>query len=437
MTAVKRVLIITDEHPRFPGPAADAAQYLLIRELQRLGTWDVHLAVAIKSGQTGRLQDVAKICSLHQHVWDTDAAASNSIVYGPLRRVYHAMLRRPMLRSTAARVKGTYFSLSATPARVRSAQHPGFRNYVQDLVTGIKPDVVLIQHSYLADIGEALGDIPYVVCVYDLLTLHTARARALATSPSRRLALRIEQAKMHRYERAALGRAGAVVLMTADEQRAYQRMIGAGNEVVVPVGIDLEYFAPHPRGTDVPPAYDGVPVRLLYTGSFTYGPNLDALQYFARDIAPLLAARLPHARTFFVGPWAPAAEHIRAQYSHRSDIVVTGHVDDTRPYFGNADVVLVPLRLGTGIRVKILEAMSMERPVVSSSVGAEGIEAAIGEHIMIADTPSQFVDAIVTLVEDRAAAVRMAKAARSLVERRYSIDVMTIAIEAALSGVSR
>lgn len=434
---MKRVLIITDEHPRFPGPAADAAQYLLIRELQRTGAWDVHLAVALKSNETERLTEVASICTLHQHIWDLGQAAASSIVYGPLRQVYHAMLARPWLRSTASRIKSAYFSLSAVPARVRSAQHPGFREYISALVTTIEPDVVLIQHSYLADFGDALGGIPFVVCVYDLLTLHTARAAALARSPLRKLSLRAEQAKMHRFERKTLGRAGAVVLMTIDEQRAFRRLIGTGNEVVIPVGIDLVYFAPQPRGAATPSAYEAVSPRLLYTGSFTYGPNLDALQYFASDIAPRLTERLPGARTFFVGPWAPAAEHIRDQYNGRSDLTVTGKVDDTRPWFGDADVVLVPLRLGTGIRVKILEAMGMELPVVATSIGAEGIEAVPGEHLLIADTPAQFVEAIVSLVVDPVAAKRMTRAARLLVERRYSIDVMTCEISKVLSGVCR
>ena len=432
-----RVLILTDEHPRFPGPAADAAQYLLIRELRDMGDWDVHLAVALKSNETPRLADVASICTLHQHVWDRDEAATASIVYGPLRRVYHAMLSRPALRSTAGRIKSAYFSLSMIPARVRSAQHPGFRDFVAALVARIKPDVVLIQHSYLADLGDVLGGTPYIVCVYDLLTLHTARARRLATSWSRRLSLRIEQAKMHRFEQATLGRAGAVVLMTADEQRAYRQLIGAENSVVVPVGIDLAYFAPVERDCPQPAEYADTPVRLLYTGSFTYGPNLDALQYFADEIAPLLTARLPRARTFFVGPWAPAAEHIRATYRDRSDLHVTGWVDDARPWFAGADVVIVPLRLGTGIRVKILEAMGMCLPVVATSVGAEGIEAVPGEHLLIADSPQQFVDAIVRLVEHPELASRMTDAARTLVERRYSIGAMTSAISDVLRSVRR
>ena len=99
--------------------------------------------------------------------------------------------------------------------------------------------------------------------------------------------------------------------------------------------------------------------------------------------------------------------------------------------------MLVPLRLGTGIRVKILEAMGMGLPVVSTSAGAEGIEAVSGEHILIADSPAQFVAAIAMLSENPDRAQRMTRAARELVERRYSIDAMTRAVSAVLIGVSR
>jgi len=183
----------------------------------------------------------------------------------------------------------------------------------------------------------------------------------------------------------------------------------ATRTAVVPNGVDLEFFkpsaAPQPES----------PTTLLFFGAIDYYPNTDGLLFFTREIFPLLEARVPRVRLSIVGRRPP--ESIVSLRSAR--VEVTGAVDDVRPHIERAAVVIVPLRLGGGTRLKILEAMAMGKAIVSTSVGAAGLDVVPERDLLIADTPEAFAHQVSRLLDDPALARRLGRAARQLVAARY------------------
>jgi glycosyltransferase involved in cell wall biosynthesis len=162
-------------------------------------------------------------------------------------------------------------------------------------------------------------------------------------------------------------------------------------------------------------------------------PNEDAMLYFAREVLPLIRAEEPAATLAIVGRAPTPAVRRLAD----AGINVTGSVDDVRPYVRGAAVYVVPLRIGGGTRLKIFEAMAMGKAVVSTTVGAEGLPVAAGEHLLIADEPTTFARAVVRLLRDVDRRRQLEEAARSLVVANYDWSAVAGSLEAALLSVAR
>src|SRR5208283_3320077 len=186
--------------------------------------------------------------------------------------------------------------------------------------------------------------------------------------------------KIRREEVAAFRSFDGVTFCSEADQARARHLVPSLTSAVVPNAVDVGYFRPSPAG----PSPDGKTV--LFFGAINYFPNVDGLLYLLREVWPLLARSHPEARLKIVGQ-APTPQ-ILAFRGPR--VEVTGKVEDVRPHLAKAAVTVVPLRVGGGTRFKILEAMAMGRPVVSTSLGAEGILARPGEDILLADEPEAF-----------------------------------------------
>jgi polysaccharide biosynthesis protein PslH len=182
----------------------------------------------------------------------------------------------------------------------------------------------------------------------------------------------------------------------------------------VPIGVDLDYFhiatrKPHSK-------------TLLSIGTMYWPPNVDAMLYFYAEIWPKIKARTPDARLNIVG--ARPTEAIRALGENDAAIHVTGLVPDVRPYAEDCAAFIVPLRSGSGMRVKILNAMSMGLPVVSTTIGAEGIEVTHEQDILLADGSEAFAEAVLRLITEPGLGERLGAAGRQLMEERYSWEAV-------------
>ncbi len=247
-----------------------------------------------------------------------------------------------------------------------------------------------------------------------------------ASRGARRLYHSLNWRKMKREEIEAWGRFDGVAFTSDDDLAEARGLLPSIRGAVVPNAVDVEYFAP---GADLPP-----PDRrtVLFFGTLDYFPNQDGIRFFMRKVWPALARSRPNARLKLVGP-RPTPEVL----SWRGPRVeVTGLVEDLRPHLAAASVIVVPLRVGGGTRLKILEALAMGRPVVSTTIGAEGLCVTHERELLIADDPSAFVAQVERVLDDPALGAHLGAGGRSLVERRYSwlasaMDLERLMVEAA------
>jgi polysaccharide biosynthesis protein PslH len=217
--------------------------------------------------------------------------------------------------------------------------------------------------------------------------------------------------KSFAYERAACRRFDQVVAVSCEDAETMRRQYGVKHVADVPTGVDTNFF--RPRG-DVPRE----PHSLVFTGSMDWLPNEDAMQFFIKEIMPLVRRFVPGVTLNVVGrnPYASLIEQARRDPA----IIVTGRVEDVRPYMERATAYVVPLRIGGGTRLKIYEAMAMEKPIISTTVGAEGLQVRDGAELLIADTPAAFADAVVRVLKDEDFARDLGLRAAATVRERYA-----------------
>ncbi len=246
--------------------------------------------------------------------------------------------------------------------------------------------------------------------------------------PWMRLVLRSQLRKVLIYE-SRLPEMFDTCVVVSDQDRAQMSKYGFGRVHIVRNGVDLDYYQPLP---------DAMEPRLLFVGSLDWRPNQDGLLWFLESVWPLIRAARPGAQMTVVGRRPP--QWIQSLCS-RTGAALVADSPDVRVHLAEASVVVVPLRIGGGSRLKILEAMAAGRPVVSTTIGAEGLDLLPDGHILIADTRHDFAGLAVRLLQDPGARHALAQAGRALVEREYGWDEIAKELEnawavAASSGAS-
>lgn len=215
--------------------------------------------------------------------------------------------------------------------------------------------------------------------------------------------------RMRQYETNAVRSSSLVLAVSEDDRNKFAEMASVQNCRVVENGVDIGYFAPQPVANDR---------SLVFVGSMDWRPNNEGMLWFLDEIWPLIRQKAPDVSCVVVGK-KPSGELMRLGRS-LSGVTITGAVDDVRPYVARAALSIVPLRIGGGTRLKVLEAFAMSKAVVSTSLGCEGIACRHGEHILISDDAAGFADAAVRLLRDRSLNERLGANARRLVETHYS-----------------
>ncbi len=216
--------------------------------------------------------------------------------------------------------------------------------------------------------------------------------------------------KAKAYERAACRRFDYVVTVSVDDRELTRREYGIERVADVATGVDTDYF--RPRESE-----KREPFNLVFTGSMDWLPNEDAIRYFTEQIMPRVKALVPEATLTVVGrnPFPSLLELSRRDTS----IIVTGRVEDVRPYMERASAYVVPLRIGGGTRLKIYEAMAMEKPIVSTTIGAEGLPVQDGRELLLADTPEAFAREVVRVLKDERFARELGMRAAAVVREQF------------------
>jgi polysaccharide biosynthesis protein PslH len=219
--------------------------------------------------------------------------------------------------------------------------------------------------------------------------------------------------KLERYERACCQTADHIAACSDADASAIRALFKAQAKVTtVPNGVDTDLFVPSDQVCAKPLSE----FALIYAGKMDFRPNIDAMTWFCSEIFPRIRADQPHAHLTIVGQ--KPARRI-TDLGQQPGIMVTGWVADTRPYIADAAVYVVPLRMGSGTRLKVLEAMAMGKAIVSTSRGVEGIEVRPDQEVLIADTPDAFAQAVVALLRDPDQRRRLGRNARALAEAKY------------------
>lgn len=233
------------------------------------------------------------------------------------------------------------------------------------------------------------------------------------THPLKKAYLRGQWLKSAAYEKAACKRFDAVIAVSVEDREMMRREYGVERIWDVPTGVDTEFF--RPRGN-----VQSKPHNLVFTGSMDWLPNEDAIQFFTKEIFPLVKQQVPDATLTIVGrnPYQSLIDLGKRD----SSIVVTGRVEDVRPFMEEAGAYIVPIRIGGGTRLKIYEAMAMEKPIVSTTVGAEGLPVKNGEELILADTPEAFSDALVRVLTNENVAQEFGARAARVVREQFGWD---------------
>ncbi len=292
---------------------------------------------------------------------------------------------------------------------------PALRRALDSLLSRRAFDVVNVEFPFLAlqRLARAPVGRPRPRLVLDEHNIEFDLARQQTRGElglSRRLYNSINWRKIRREELEVWRRFDGVTFCSAGDEARARALVPEIRSAVIANAVDPEYFRLRPED----PPSDGRTV--LFFGAINYFPNVDGILYLLREVWPRIAESHPGARLEIVGQH-PTPE-ILAFRGPRVEVV--GMVDDLRPHLARAAVSVVPLRIGGGTRFKILEAMAMVRPVVSTSLGAEGIEAEPGRHLLLADDPAGFAAAVGRILDDAQLGARLGREGRALVERRYS-----------------
>jgi glycosyltransferase involved in cell wall biosynthesis len=248
------------------------------------------------------------------------------------------------------------------------------------------------------------------------------RHASTATHPLKRWYFQGQADRMSRYEAEVCRRVRHVIAVSEEDARQMRERFGLAEVSWVPTGVDLDYFAP-PAPAE--PRYD-----LVFVGSLDWMPNRDGLAWFRREIYPILRRERPDLRIAIVGREPDAS--LKSWAAEESGVTVTGTVPDVRPYLWAGQVSIVPLRIGGGTRLKIFEAMAAQVPVVSTTIGAEGLAVQAPEHIRLEDEPGRFAAACLELLNQPAERQRQALSGRTLVEREFSWDTVARRFESIL-----
>ncbi len=221
----------------------------------------------------------------------------------------------------------------------------------------------------------------------------------------------VQWQRLRRYEAALLGRVDHTIAMSRPDEVALREVASHAPITIIPNGVDLAAYA----------EFQGDPIRhdLLFTGKMDFRPNIDAVLWFGQRVLPLIQARRPGVTFAIVGQRPhPRLEALRG----RPGVTITGYVEDVRPYLAGATVYVAPLRVGGGTRLKLLEAMMMRAPIVSTTVGAEGFPVTHGRELILADEPESFAAAVLDLLPNPVRRAELGAAGRAFAEAHYGWD---------------
>lgn len=276
-----------------------------------------------------------------------------------------------------------------------------------------RTDIAHLDTIALAPYRERCGTVPVVLAHHNVESQLMARRAEYETSAPARFYIRSQAKRLERYERAQAPRFPLNIAVSEADAANLRRLAPTARVAVVPNGVDTEYFTARPA--------TGEPC-LVYTGGMNMFANRDAVEWFLEAIWPEVKRAVPGARFFAIGQ--QPSERVLALARTDGAIEAPGFVDDVRPWVARSAVYVVPLRVGGGTRLKMLDAMAQGKAIVTTPLGAEGIEGVDGEHFILADGARAFTAAVIALLRDPERRERLGRAARARACERYAWPIL-------------
>lgn len=270
-------------------------------------------------------------------------------------------------------------------------------------------DVVICDFLEMAWCLKYIGRTPTVLFEHNVETLIWRRYHEVEQSVIKKLYFNYEKRRLERFERDTCSQVDRVLTVSDQDGELLCKEFGVSSYVTIATGVDTDYFCP--MGPEVER-------RIVFCGSMDWMPNIDGFWWFYRKILPRIREEVPDV-TFAVVGRRPGADIVEVGERDPS-VIVSGTVDDVRPFVAGAQVYVVPLRVGGGTRIKIYEAMAMRKCVVSTSIGAEGLPVSNEVHIVLADGELAFAEQVAELLRNVNRRSRIADAGYGLVRERYS-----------------
>jgi len=295
------------------------------------------------------------------------------------------------------------------PFSVLAHRSKALLRMLQEIINYEKPDLVHLDTIALAPLKDVCRDVPVVMTHHNIESQLMDRRAAMENSPFVRWYVARQARLLHEYEIEQSPKVSLNIMVSELDAQTLQGMVPGVRTLVVENGVDTTYFRPI-RGYEES--------SLIYTGGMNMFANRDAVMWFIKEIWPRLKAVVPDLRFIAVGQDPPP--EIKKIADRNRDIEIPGFVDDIRPWVSRAAAYIVPLRVGGGTRLKVVDAMAQGKAIVSTTLGCEGIRVTDGENISIANTPEEITAKVLELLRNKELRTRLGDAARQLVESEYA-----------------
>ncbi len=316
--------------------------------------------------------------------------------------------------------------LRGRPLWVSGWSSPEFMEVLRRVACEWRPDLVQLEYHLMGRYLSALRQLPAPRVLRQLEPgTATATDRERSRRGAARLAAPLDRWAWGRYERDLMRQVQAVVVLTQRDETALRQLGSQAPIVRIPLGVPIPPAVLDPLGHGEP--------TVLFVGSFSHPPNAEAAERLVRNIFPAVRAQVSDARLWIVGADPPAALGLAGA----GGVEVTGRVPDVTPYLDAAAVFAAPLRLGGGMRVKVLEALAAGKAVVASPRAVEGLDVVNGDQVLLAESDQEFAAAIIGLFREPARRVELARRAREWAAANLGQESVTLAFEQLYASLLR
>jgi len=341
------------------------------------------------------------------------------------------------MKEPSAALKAVNVLCNTQPHSIAKYNNPDMAETLESIVAKETFDCVHVDHVHMAHYRSYFPSLPAVVDEHNVEYRILERCYDVEKKFLKKMVYANQARKMKSFEKNRLKEYSACCAVSADDRKILEDLTEGKIPVFeVPNGVDTEFFKTefrvqssefgssetHKKNRTQELLTPNSELSLVFTGSMDWLPNEDAVLYFCQEVLPLVWQTSPQVKFYVVGK---APSQAIKNFAHKDKrIIVTGRVDDVRPIMAQAKIFVVPIRVGGGTRLKILEAMSMEKAIVSTTIGAEGIAYTAGKNILLADTPQAFAQTILKLLPDINLIHKLGQEGRRLVLNQYDWNII-------------